>query len=496
MVGLFALAALVALAPAAVAQSIPGRIERLLMDPGLSGSRTGVVLLDPETGEAIAAVNADESLIPASNMKILTSGAALAVLGRDFRFRTELVHDPEAAGANGAQGRIVLRGSGDPALADPELLKSMKMTVEDLLDAWVEAIKKASPLGVGELVVDDRVFDRQFVHPTWPVQQLNRWYCAEVSGVNFHTNVLSIFTEPQGEGQPPRLTLEPAAPWLSVRNKARSVRTGNHTAWAARDLSTGAITLHGDIRWANDPVEVAMSDNAGFVGQLLADRLARAGLRPATVRSAEPDEDLTKGKVIHAVVTDLATVLQRCNVDSHNLYAEALIKRLGREVTGAPGSWSNGSAVLRMVLSQRLGARAGQTITVADGSGMSRENRVTPRMLASWLASLASDPALARPFFESLPEAGEEGTLKKRFRGKELRYEVRAKSGYLTGVSSLSGMVSDRTSGRSVVFSVITNDKPNRVSLAAVRDMEEQVVVLAQEWLERQAGAERPRQGG
>jgi len=494
--GWFALASLVLAAPTVLAQGLSARMDRLLSDPALAGSRTGAVILDPETGETLGAVNANEALIPASNMKILTSGAALAVLPRDFQFRTELVYDAGYTAPNGARGRVVLRGSGDPALADPELLKAMKITVEDLLNAWVAALKQACPTAPAELVIDDRVFDRQFVHPTWPVQQLNRWYCAEVAGVNFHTNVLSVFTEPQGAGQPPKVTLQPDAPWISVQNKARSVKSGSQTAWAARAIDGNSITLHGDVRWSTDPVEVALHDNPGFVGELLADRLTRAGLRPGTVRTAESEEVLSGGRVVHVVVTDLATVLQRCNVDSHNLYAEALIKRIGHEVTGAPGSWSNGSAVLRMVLSERLGPRAGQSITVADGSGMSRENRVTPLMLAQWLAWISQRSGYAQAFISSLPEAGSEGTLRKRFRGKELRFEVRAKSGYLTGVSSLSGYVIDRTSNKRVVFSVITNDKPNRVRLADVRNMEEQIVVIAQEWLERQTTGEPARQGG
>lgn len=494
--GWFVLATVLVVAPHALAQGLTSRIERLLSDQSIAGTRSGAIILDPETGETLGAVNADEPLIPASNMKILTSGAALAVMSKDFQFRTELLYDADFVGASGSKGRVILRGSGDPALADPELLKAMKMSVDDLLGAWVGAVKQAAPTAPAELVIDDRVFDRQHVHPTWPVQQLNRWYCAEVAGLNFHTNVLSVFTEPQGAGQPPRVTLQPEAPWLSVQNKARSVRSGSHTAWAARALDGNAITLHGDVRWSTDPVEVALHDNPDFVARLLADRLTRAGLRPGTVRIADANEDLTRGRVIHVVVTDLPTVLQRCNVDSHNLYAEALIKRLGHEVTGAPGSWSNGSAVVRMVLSERLGPRAGQSIQVADGSGMSRENRVTPRLLATWLAWLAQDRECSQAFLESLPEAGADGTLRKRFRGKDLRFEVRAKSGYLTGISALSGYVLDRTSGRRVVFSVVTNEKPNRVRLAAVRDMEEQIVVLAQEWLERQTTGEPTRQGG
>lgn len=490
---------LVTLAPAA-AQSLQERVEGILRDPRLAGCKTGVVIMDPVSEKLLAAVNQDVSLIPASNMKLLTSGAALAVLGKGFSFRTELVYLPPDRALGGAEpagassGRIVLKGSGDPALADPKLLAEMNLDAESVLGAWTGAMTSAGVERGVELVVDDRVFDRQSVHPTWPVQQLNRWYCAEVSGMNFHANVLNIFAEPNEPGRPPTLRLEPRAPWLTVRNRARSVKNGNQTAWAEREAGSNQLTLHGDVRWANDPVEVALQDNPQFVGQLLSDRMNAVGIAPQRARIAGEDEDLTGGQVIHAIQTPLPAVLARCNVDSHNLYAEALLKRLGHEVTQAPGSWSNGSAVLRMILLERLGPEAGQAVVVADGSGMSRQNRVTPRLLARWLASLQSDRALAQDFIASLPQAAEEGTLKRRFARTTLDNEVRAKTGYLTGVSAISGYVIDRATGRRVVFVVITNDKPNRVPLSAVREAEERIVSLADQWLSVEMGREPRRQ--
>ena len=478
MVGILGLGA-----PAALGQSLQNRVEQLLTDPKLGDSRTGVAVLDPQSGVMLAQYNADEQFIPASNMKLLTSGSAVSFLGPEFSFRTELSFD---AGANDGAGRIVLTGSGDPALADPKLLEAMKMQVEDIVGGWVSALQGAGLKPGAELVVDDRIFDREWVHPTWPVQQLNRRYCAEVAGVNFHTNVLTIYTDPQQEGSPPLLRTQPVAPWMSVKNKARSVKKGNHTAWASREHGANAITLFGDVRWATDPVDVTLSDNPSFVGELLADRLSAAGLAPASVRLAESNENLSGGRVVHVVRTDLDTVLKRCNSDSNNLYAESLIKRMGADMTHQPGSWSNGAALVRMVLLERLGPKAGQSIMVADGSGMSRENRVTPRMIALWLESLIEDARTSKMFYESLPLAAEEGTLKKRFGAGSLKNEVRAKTGYLTGVSAISGYVTNPNTGKRVIFSVITNDKPNRVPVRSVRSTEEKIVEIIDQWLSRQ----------
>lgn len=468
---------------AATAQPLANKLQTLIRSSPLGASKVGVAIMDPESGQVLAAHNGGEAFIPASNMKVLTSGAALAVLGPGFQFRTDLVIQPEAG------NRVVVRGSGDPAFGDPELLSQMKMSVEDLLNVWVKTVKDTTSSPPGELVIDDRIFDRELVHPSWPAAQLNRRYCAEVSGLNFHVNTIAIYARPGAVGSAPTLSVSPRAPWIEVRNRARSVDKGQQTAWVARAPDSNSMTFNGDVRYANDPVRVSIHNSPDFFARLLSDRLASAGLRPLNTRLADPSEDLSGGQVLHSIVTDLPTVLDRCNKDSYNLYAEAMIKRIGHDVTGAAGSWRSGGTVLRMVVNQRLGEGAARDLVVADGSGMSRENRVTPLLLTKWLSSFHTDAANREIFRNSLPLGGEEGTLDSRFRSNRVTHEVRAKSGYLSGVTGLTGYITHRETGRTVAFSILVNDKPNNVATRTVRDFEEKVVQLADQWLTESAGA-------
>ena len=191
-VGLAALVGVLAVAGSASAQPLQNAIEALFRDSGIGATKMGAIVIDAGTQRVLAEVNADQSYIPASNMKVVTSGAALRVLGPDFEFVTRLNFD--AAG-----NRAVVIGSGDPAFGDPKLLEEMGISAEDLLDIWAKALRDAGFKKGGELVIDDRVFDREYVHPTWPTAQLNRWYCAEVAGVNFHTNILTIFAKPSAD---------------------------------------------------------------------------------------------------------------------------------------------------------------------------------------------------------------------------------------------------------------------------------------------------------
>jgi len=462
---------LASFATSALAQPLDIVIDQFRVRGKLGTSKIGYVVVDVQSGEELAAYNQDQLFIPASNQKLLTSIAALSVLGPTFSFETTIGYDETA-------NRVIITGAGDPAFGDPKLLEQMGMSVDAFAAALVESMVSGGVPAGTEIVIDDRIFDRNFVHETWPKGQLNRWYCAEVSGLSFHTNTLSIFATPQSPGRPPKLTIEPNARWLEIDSKkARSVRKGRHTLWAARKHMTNSISLRGDARHASTPVEVTVHDPPMFFAKLLSQTMETAGIEPASIRLAEETEHLEPGTIIQTVRTNMPTVLERTNTDSQNLYAESLIKRLGHEVTGEPGSWTNGATVVRMVTHERAGAISGKDFIVADGSGMSRENRVTPATIVRLLVSVARDQKTFTPMLESLATPGR-GTLKTRFTSarEPLMGEVYAKSGYLKGVSALSGYVVDDRSGRAIAFSVLMNDVPSSVARAWVKGFEEGLV--------------------
>lgn len=491
-------AAVVLCAGAARAQELNAEVQRLISRGKLGEAKIGISIVDCETGRVLADVNASRPLVPASNMKLLTTGAALLVLGPDFVFRTEFASVGE---------RVVVRGSGDPALADPVVLSRLtpRMTVAEVVARIAEAGSKAGLTNVGEIVVDDRVFERERVHPCWPTDQLDRGYCAEVAGVNFHANVLAVFPKPNpdGVGHSAMYALEPEAPWLRLEVAARTVAQGQNSAWVRRIGQGNQFELLGDVRTLSQaPVEVTIRDVPAFFGRILADALVKAGVAVAgsnvasgigdgAVRAAQPHDDLSGGTPFAVVTTPMTDVLQRCNSDSENLYAECLLKRMGNAVTREPGSWTNGPTVMRMIMTDKLGPAATASTTIKDGSGMCRENTVAPETLTAWLRVMAADQKAGGAFVASLATPGA-GTLQHRFRGAQLANSLSAKSGRINFVRTLSGYVTHEPSGRRVAFSVLCNDVRND---PAALQLHEDVVRLIDDWLSKRPPAQ-PRSGG
>lgn len=459
------------------------RILREAIDIGDVGKTAiGISVIDADTGlRIVEGLGDDRLLIPASNMKLLTSGAALLTLGPEFAFRTEL----RVWGTT-----LIVVGDGDPALADPALLERMTppMPVSRFLDALAEAARAAGP--ITEVVIDDRVFDQELVHPTWPVNQLNNAYCAQVSGLNFHHNVLDVFATPSSTvGGAPVVRTEPEAPWMEF--EVRAVTTGGRDAsvWLTRVPETNRFTMYGKLGVAlSSPVQVTVHDPAQVFGRLLSLRLE--GNPP--VRRASGGETFEGARTIAVLTSSMEDVLKRCNTESRNLYAESLIKRIGHEVTGEAGSWSNGAAAVRAQVTRIVGYGYATSMRIADGSGMSRENRVTPALLTAWIAGLRRDPYVGEAFLKSLASAGE-GTIRDRFPAGSLECEIRAKTGYLSGVRAISGVLSSEASGRAVAFSILMNE--TNVKDAQARKLQQTLVQLIDEWVARQsfAGVPEPR---
>lgn len=484
-------------ASVAFSQPLNQSVQELIAQRKLSaGDRVGVSIVrlgkDGTGDRVLADVLASRAFIPASNQKVFSTGAALLVLGPEFTFRTEFQLDGD---------RLIIKGSGDPSLGDPELLarSPAKLTVPDLLNAIVGSVKKAGVERLSEVVVDDRVFDRQWIHPQWPTRHLGESYGAQVAGVNFHANVLAIFPTPAKQrGAAPSLRLEPDVGFLRIDNLARSVPGEPNTVGAERVSDQNAFRVKGEVgQSGQSAVEVPLNDNATFFGKVLAEHLQKQGVRveradgakgEQAVRMVAEGETFENAKTLVVVTTPISDVVKRCNTASMNLYAEALLKRTGHEFAGRnqPGSWENGATALRTLLSQRLGPSFASGTIISDGSGLSEANKVAPATVTRWLSMMAAEPSIGPVYLASMATPGE-GSLRTRFGRSGLKNSLQAKTGFVNGVSCLSGYVTHEKSGVRVAFSILCNDVPRGERLNNAIELQREIVKEIDEWVTRQA---------
>ncbi|MEO1237296.1 MAG: D-alanyl-D-alanine carboxypeptidase/D-alanyl-D-alanine-endopeptidase [Planctomycetota bacterium] len=462
----------VAVAPARA--DLDADVEQLIRGAGLEQTRVAVLVTDLRTGRTLVDLDADQPMVPASNMKLLTTAAALHRLGPDFHFTTRLAlmapgSDGRHSGVGSGVGSgpaaeppsLLVLGGGDPAFGDPVLLAQAGLEVEDLLTLWTDAVVATGHTRFRRLLLDDRVFDHDRVHPDWPVNQLHRFSFAQVAGLNFHENLLAVLPVPaENDGQAPLIQLYPYFPQLRTLNRAT---TSNVDAFQVqRPPNSNRFTFMGSVRnRRSQPYRVTVDDPPLFFAEYLRHKLAQAGVTVDRIERVPYDARLDPARleVLHEINTTLAGVLDRTNQDSQNLFAEALFKRLGREQTGAPGSFQNGAAAVRLFLRDKLASRIGLSgVRVADGSGLSKNNRATARVLVQVLELMHDDRELGPVFVASLAHAGHTGTLRQRLR--DLDGEVYGKSGWLGAsadyASSLAGYLV-APSGRRYAFALVFN---------------------------------------
>ncbi len=412
--------------------------------------RLGVAVADLATGAPIYTYDAREPRIPASNTKLFTTSAVLDALGPGYVFETPLLARGRVE-AGVLHGDLAVVGSGDPTISE-------RFTGDGYaaFRPWAAALRSRGIERVeGDLLLVDGFFQGRQVHPDWPADQLSHWYEAPIAALSFNDNCVWVQVSPQRGGRA-RVDVLPHLGLLSVRNLTRvSGSRRHHLLVVSREADASKIEVRGSVYRRSDPLDtwITVPDPVAYFGAALTDALAREGVEIGG--RARPVERLPAGawERIAARRTSLLTVIEVANKRSQNFYAESLLKTLGAERCGE-GSWRGGLEAVADFL-ERLGLEPG-SYRMVDGSGMSRSNRFSAAQVADLLRRMYAH-RWGGALVHSLPVAGEEGaSLEKRLTEAPYRGNVFAKTGTLTGVSTLSGYARGR-SGRLYVFSILAN---------------------------------------
>jgi len=430
---LASLLGVVAALPSIVAGEEPSRTIDAAIDKIGKSAKVSVLVKSVTTGETLYEKDAEEPRAPASTMKLATTAAALTLLGADFQHETA-VYARGTLGADGTlKGDLVVVGAGDPSISRRFQLDDSKPLLAD----WADEIKKKVKVIEGDIVADDRAFERLGFHPDWNPNEAQDWYAAEVSALSLNDNCLDIEVTPEGGAVRAVMRPETSAFTLDVKATTTAQRKEHRVSYV-RDADGRTFHVNGKVWTQSPPYEapVTVAQPALFFVDVLADRLREAGI---TVRGAprlvQDSEAKPQGTPLFVQKSPLPRALGVCNKKSQNLYAECLLKTLGAR-KGKTGSWEEGAKVVGAFLAG-LKVPEGE-FRVRDGSGLSRENRLSAHALVSVLEATAKGPG-ARVFDDSLSIAGVDGTLEKRLKDLPSGASFHGKTGTMHGVSALAG---------------------------------------------------------
>ncbi len=450
---------------AADGRTDPGAaLEGAVSRPCFAHATWGAVVIDCASGRTLFETNAHSLLKPASNAKLFTAALALDALGPDFRIPTDILLRGRINRHGTLRGDVVIVGHGDFSLAarfaDGDASRSLTRVVDAISGAGVRRI-------TGDLIGDDAFFSGPPFGNGWTWDDLQYYYGAEVSALTTDDNVVDLVFRPgHSAGDPVTLEVRPDTDYLTF--DTRQVRTvaaeAERRILLKRDPGSRHVTCRGSLPAGGEPWidSISVPEPALFFVHHLRECLERQGIRVrGRIRHSHPDGEgrhaqvprETRLAVQSPPLRDLLPFLLK---PSQNLYAQLLLLQVGSRSEKSSTEETTEAMGLRALC--EFVPRAGlapEEVLLDDGSGLSRSSLVTPAALVGILRFM--DRHRDRVcFLDALPLAGVDGTLRRRFKGTDCEGNLRAKTGSLRYVNTLSGFVTNRA-GRRIVFATMLN---------------------------------------
>ncbi|MEH2044115.1 D-alanyl-D-alanine carboxypeptidase/D-alanyl-D-alanine endopeptidase [Nostoc sp.] len=432
-------------------------IDAVINRPLFSRGRWGILIQPLSTGQTLYSRDAQKYFTPASNLKLLTTAAALQELGANFRIRTSIYQN----------GNGVLRvvGRGDPSLSDTELRK------------LAQQLKQKGITQIQQLIADDSYIQGNIVNPTWQWEDVQSSDGVPVSSFILNQNIFSFKLVPQAVGKSLQMVwIDPgeAKQWRIINQSVTVPQNQPSYVNVTRELSGTVLQIQGQLTTNSEPslIDLPVVDpNYYFLRRF---RTALATEKITVGQTLVVNGGVNQGEIAFVESPPLAELLAETLQNSNNLYAEALLRALAVKKIRLKNQTSAdaGLEVVKASLT-KLGVDPANYILV-DGSGLSRRNLVTPEAFVQTLRGMAKTPT-AYIYRASLPVASKSGTLKGRFQDTPAEGIVQAKTGTLTGVVSLSGYM-NAPKYEPLVFSIIVNQSDQ--SATVIRQAIDEVVVL------------------
>jgi D-alanyl-D-alanine carboxypeptidase/D-alanyl-D-alanine-endopeptidase (penicillin-binding protein 4) len=409
----------------------------------------GAVVVDLNSGDTLYQRNADRLFIPASNMKLFSEAAAIMALGPDYRFKTQLSTHATHLVAGVLKGTLYLHLSGDPSFS--------RQRLSDLLASLREWPIKAIE---GNIIIDSTLAAVDTYPPGWLTTDLDYSYGAPIAPLILDANRLTITVNPGTEvGAPALVEVDDGGGAIALINQ---VTTKASEAGCGVGLSLdhdNQLTVRGCVGLGQGAVQqrIAIKNPLKYAQGIITHLLAKDQIRfngQVILGKAPPGGLIMATEYSRPLTQLMADTLK----PSDNLYADSLYLHTALALQGTPLNWDKAQAVVKNFLQQQTGIDL-KTSIFTDGSGLSRYNLVTPGQTIALLTFLHQHFPMSYEYIASLPIAGRDGTLQKRFKAQGQQGFVRAKTGTMTGMNSLSGYLFT-TNGHTLAFALFINRIP------------------------------------
>ena len=468
----------------------------MLDDNRFHNSFWGVEIVDLTTGVTMYERNRRKSFVPASNMKLYTTAAGLDRLGPDFAWTTTLFADG-AVRDDTLHGNLIAVGTGDPAIGGPLSNGDVTRVFQD----WADSLRAAGILHVtGDIIGNDDAFDDTPLGPGWMWDDESSWYSAEIGALTFNDNCVDVTVEGGAVGDTATVFWEPhETSYVTVLNQTLTLHPDSSAEIAYnRRRATNVIEVNSHLPAGEAATRsISISNPTMFFTHVLKEALEDAGVTvagdPVDIddlfhKPVHPEHQAnsTSSRIASYTSPPLSEVAASINKISHNLQAELLLKTLGRRASGVEGQYAipdlpivgTTAGGANIVVEFLAGAGVDTSgVVIADGSGLSRYNLITPGATVDILQHMWAHPdtAVAGAFVRSMPIGGVDGTTASLITGGPAVGNLRAKTGTMTGVRSLSGYITT-SDGRPLAFSLISNH--HTVPTSEVNDVQRMLADL------------------
>lgn len=442
--------------------SIEGAINTLVKDYSLQNASISFVVKDLDSNIVIADYNPNLSLPPASTMKIITTAAALDILGSYLKFETKIMYDGYIDSNNVLQGNIYIKGGGDPTIGS----KYFKEKYGLFMSNWVQEISKLGIDSVtGSVIGDASFFSDEYVASTWSWGDIGNYYGAGVSGLSIYDNTVKFEFSSGPSAQDSTFVdcFYPYTPDLIIDNKVKASNTKKDLAYIYGGPNNSTRTITGSIpKGQIEYVVKGSSHEPAYVAAFelesaLWDYGIRVGGNATTIRRMKSSGNYFESERKDVFITKSPTVSQIVywtNLISNNLYAEHLLKHIGVKKYDNGSVFSSTLAVTKYWVSKGIDMKG---FYMNDGSGLSRSNAITASQLVGVLTYMKLESKYSKSFLSSLPVAGKTGTLRSIGKKTKIAGNLKAKSGTMTRIKSYAGYVTS-TSGRNLAFAIVINN--------------------------------------